>query len=215
MSDQIQNDDDDGSDAPMSELDALKARAQTLGLTFSPKIGLETLRNKVNAAILGETLPETDPEEFQGEVQAPVAAAVAPQRRLTREEREMQMRSDIRAEQLRLVRLRITNLNPSKAQLHGEIFTVANRYIGIVKKFVPYGEATDNGYHVPWVIYEQLKEREFLQTKTRPGRTNAGQIILDQKWVKEFALEVLAPLTTQELASLAAQQAAARGMVEA
>lgn len=127
----------------------------------------------------------------------------------------MQMRSDIRAEQLRLVRLRITNLNPSKAQLHGEIFTVANRYIGNVKKFIPYGEATDNGYHVPWVIYEQLKEREFLQTKTRPGRTNAGQIILDQKWVKEFALEVLDPLTPQELASLAAQQAAARGMVEA
>lgn len=120
------------------------------------------------------------------------------------------LRQQQHREQMKLVRLRITNLNPSKKDLPGEIFTVANRVLGAVRKFIPYGEATENGYHVPYWIYTQLKDREFLLIKTR--KDSRGRTIVETSMAREFALEVLEPLTQVELARLAASQAAAAGM---
>ena len=111
-----------------------------------------------------------------------------------------------------LIRCRIANLNPSKRDLRGEIFTVANKYVGTVRKFIPYGEATDNGYHIPHIIYEQLKTRKFLQVNTRNDRSAGNQIVVDQRWVPEFSIEVLPQLTQEELDKLAASQAAAGGV---
>lgn len=113
-------------------------------------------------------------------------------------------------EQMRLVRCRITNLNPSKKDLPGEIFTFANRILGAVRKYVPYGEATENGYHVPFCIFTQLKEREFVSIKTR--KDSRGRTIVETGMAREFAIEELPPLTEIELARLAAAQAAANGM---
>jgi hypothetical protein len=101
-------------------------------------------------------------------------------------------------------------MDPKKKDLSGEIFTVANRVVGAVKKFIPYGAATDNGYHIPNIIFKQLQERQFLNIKTR--KDNRGRTIVETSMVREFALEVLPQLTPQELAKLAAAQAAAAGM---
>ncbi len=195
------------------ELATLKARARSLGLNFSNNIGLDSLRQRVNDHIAsGLAAPSSTPSTpviLDGsEI---VTNTVAP-RPLTKVEREIQIRREQRAEQLKLVRVRIVNMNPAKRDLHGEIFAVANRFLGIVKKYVPYGEATDNGYHLPYVIYKQLKDRKFLQIKTRKATNNPGQIVVDQRWVPEFNIELLDPLTPQELASLANQQAAAKGL---
>lgn len=118
------------------------------------------------------------------------------------------LRSRMIAEQMRLIRCRITNMDPKKKDLPGEIFTVANRILGTVRKFVPYGELTDEGYHIPYIIYQQLKDREFLQVRTtKHPRTGAPQV--HTKYVREFAIEVLPPLTEQELKDLAIAQTAA------
>jgi hypothetical protein len=119
------------------------------------------------------------------------------------------MRADMKAREMKLIRLRITNMNESKADLNGEIFCVMNKYLGIVKRFVPYGEPTDEGWHVPYVIYKQLRDRKFLQVKTK---TVKGQIQVDTRWVKEFNLEIMDPLTETELKQLATAQAAAAGL---
>ncbi len=60
------------------------------------------------------------------------------------------------------------------------------------------------------MLYKQLKERKFLQIRVvqQPG----GQTEVQQKWVPEFALEVLEPLTQEELNRLANKQAAAAGI---
>jgi len=79
--------------------------------------------------------------------------------------------------------------------------------------FIPYGEATDNGYHVPRFIYEQMKTRKFLQKRTKENLRN-GNIEVKTNWVQEFALEELPPLTEKELAQLANQQRAAAGLVD-
>ena len=191
----------DSETAPIDELDMLKKRAAVMGLNHHPNIGVDALRKKVSEALNGPDA-DTSEEDAKGaeakSEDAPVLNA-------------NQKRAAMRAEQLKLVRLRITNMNPSKADLHGEIFTVANKVLGIVKKFIPYGEATDDGYHVPYVIYQQLKDRKFLFKKSRKNQTS-GQTYLEQRWVKEFALEVLDPLTEAELKDLAASQAAKGGV---
>jgi hypothetical protein len=132
----------------------------------------------------------------------------APARKLTAQEQKMKDRQELMREQLKLVRLRIQNLDPKKANLPGEIFTVANRVLGTIRKFVPYGEVTEDGYHVPYIIYRQLDERKFLNIRTIRDR-KTGHIRVESNWAKEFALEVLPPLTQEELDRLATAQTAA------
>lgn len=182
--------------SPDAELELLKERADAMGIKYSNRIGLDALREKINKAVQGNSTTQAEPTEAGEEV-------------LRDNQRKAKRLAKLRKEQLRLVRVRIANLNPQKKDLHGEIFTTGNRILGSVKKYVPYGEATDNGYHIPYIIFEQLKARKFLQIKTT---TKNGQINVSTKWVPEFAIEVLDPLTEEELKELAATQAAGRNI---
>ena len=121
---------------------------------------------------------------------------------------KLELRKQIRDENLKLIRLRITNLDPKKKDLPGEIFTVANSFLGTVRKYVPFGEQTDNGYHVPYCIYKMMRNRKFLSIKVK--KLN-GREHIEQQWVREFALDVLPPLTATEIAQLATAQQAAAG----
>lgn len=217
-----QTDEDQTNDGPTEKeiLDALKQKAKVLKISHSPNIGVDALRAKITEAMAepekDETVPQTTavpntvvsnelPPRDDSQDAQPTEAAVP----LTRGE----IRAKQRKEQMRLVRVRIANMNPSKSDLGGEIFTVRTKYLGIVKKFVPYGEATDDGYHIPYIIYEQLKSRKFLQTKIKKSK-NSAQRIPQTRWVPEFSLEVLPDLTPEELKKLANQQAAAAGMAD-
>lgn len=191
LENQIENEFDTSEEA---ELAALKERAKMMGLKLSPKIGLEKLKAKIEAKLNPTVEEDVDPGE-ETEIQ-----------------RKARIRKKQITEQMVLIRCRIANLNPSKRDLRGEIFTVANKYVGTVRKFIPYGEATDNGYHIPNIIYEQLKTRKFLQVNTRNDRSAGNQIVVDQRWVPEFSIEVLPQLTLEELDKLAASQAAAGGV---
>src|SRR6185312_8999598 len=99
------------------------------------------------------------------------------------------LRQRIMAESMKLIRVRITNFDPKKQGLPGELFTVANEYLGTVKRFVPYGEATENGWHLPYCIYELLKEKQYLDIQIRKNRLGREEV--HTRWVKEFGLEVL------------------------
>lgn len=192
------NDDDEvmtQEEAPVDELTHLKKKADTMGIKYASRIGVEKLREKINAKLNGDP-DEDDPEEIP-EVKT-----------LSKAEQVAATRKKMNKEQMFLVRLRISNLNPSKKELDGEYFTVVNKYLGAVRKFVPYGAASDNGYHVPFIIYQELKNRKFNSVRTKS--TN-GQIQVIQKWVPEFSLEVMEPLTLKEIQDLAASQAATRG----
>lgn len=181
----------------VDELSILKQRATLMGLKFSNNIGLEALRKKVSDAQEGIT---EEPEVAQ--VNPLETETAAP-----KEETRTEMARRIRLEQTKLVRIRIQNLDPKKKELPGEIITVANDFMGTVRKFVPYGEQTDNGYHVPYCIYQFLKERKFLNIRVTKGKN--GRPNIQQGWVREFSIEVLPPLTQEELTNLAQAQIAA------
>lgn len=203
-----------------TELDLLKQRATLMGITFSNNIGEETLRQRIadkqaelDAAASGaeNTGEEGDTvQQEQGEVNALEAGASSKEEVTT--ERPLTLREKIRLEQMRLVRVRITCLDPKKKDLPGEILTVANEYLGTVRKFIPFGEVTDDGYHIPYCLYKMLDARKFLNIRTFKDR-RTGTVRVESGYVKEFALEVLDPLTPAELAKLATAQKAA-GSVE-
>lgn len=180
------------------ELTLLKERADVLGIQYKPNIGIEALKAKI-AKVQND---ETDDDD-----EAPAKPATP---KLTEAQRAQQIREEQEAEHLALVRVRIANLNPLKAQVPGEIVTVGNGYLGMVSKFIPFGEATDNGYHIPKIIFEELKARRFNQVKVRKLESGGTEVM--QRLVPEFAIEVLPPLTQQELDQLARMQAAAAGL---
>lgn len=187
------------------ELKMLKERARIMGLTFSNNIGLETLKGMIQKKMDGED--SSEPSNKVAGTPAPLAdpSQPAPKKAET-------VRQRVHRENMRLIRVRITNMDPKKKDLPGEVITVANEYLGTVRKYIPFGEVTENGYHVPYCIYKHLKARKFLNIRTYKDRKNNNQIKIDQTWAQEFAIEVLDPLTPTELRQLAIAQQAAGGL---
>lgn len=197
------NQEDEVPEEGMTELDMLKARAKMMGIPFSNNIGIDTLREKVNDTLNGVS-KETDNTETDKE-DAPITEVINTP---IKPVKKQSLNQYLKEENMRLIRVRITNMDPKKKDLHGEIITVANDYLGTVKKFVPFGEKTENGYHIPYVIYKVLKRRKFLQITTKVDQ-RTGQKIVSKRMVREFAIEVLPQLTQDELNSLAVAQMAA------
>ena len=177
------------------ELTTLKERATLMGLKFHPSISLDKLREKVNAAT--DESDEPDDEVVSAKVVAPVI-----------EETVNQKRNRLKKEALALVRIRLTCMNPAKAEWEGEIFTIGNARVGSVKKFVPFN--ADDGWHVPAIILQQLQERQcqvFVSAKDARGNN-----VRRGKLIKEFAIEILPPLTKTELEELARRQAMSKAI---
>lgn len=210
MNDTVNEVEDVDDDLQMpDELTMLKQRATLMGIKFSNNIGVESLKARIQEQLNGEAKDQESNEEVQDE-DAPVVET-SPIPEPTKKETQAEFRARLRKDAKKLVRIRITCLDPKKANLPGEILTVANEYIGTVRRYVPYGEKTDNGWHVEQVLYDFLKGRKFLQIKQIKGQ-NGKPDTQTWEWVREFAIEVLDPLTPAELAKLRATQAAAGGI---
>ena len=197
---QPQNDDEEDGDKQPSELDLLKRRADMMKIGYSNNIGVDALKAKIAAAMEGQkptsdNSPQAEAAQAQqaqngnGDVNALTGTSTKPTKKLS-------LRQHLINEKMKLVRVRITNLDPKKKDLPGEIITVANEYLGTVRKFVPFGEVTDNGYHIPQCLYDVLKERTFVNIKVRKGPK--GEEIVEHQNAREFSLEVLPPLTADE-----------------
>lgn len=182
--------DNDGELIVPDELTSLKARADLLGISYHPSIGLEKLKEKVNATVVAsepvvETPVESDPTE----------------------ETKEQRRARKRKEANKLVRIRVTCMNPAKKEWDGELFTAGNSLVGSFTKMVPFN--ADEGWYVPQIILNQIQQRMcqiFVSSKDDRGNT-----IRRGKQIKEFVVEILPDLTTEELRDLAQRQAMANG----
>lgn len=190
---------------PADELKLLKERAKALGIPLGGNIGVDALKKKIADKLSGAAA-EKEEDEVNEEIPAVQAKKAAKARPKTKAEIEQETRERLYKEKMLLVRCRIYNMNPSKRDLQGEIITIANRYLGTVRKFIPFGEATDGGYHIPKVIYDDLKSRKFQQIRVSKVR---GVEQVTTRMVPEYSIEVLPPLTREELNELALKQAAA------
>lgn len=227
---------DTEADLPkVDELTALKSRADLMGLTYHPAIGVEKLREKIAAAIAGE--PTKDAVETTKQ-DTPVAAAPAPvvmpappvvlkqiesptivvQRGLSPKQHADYITTDIPNEtptqrKMRLkkhaselIRINVTCMNPNKKEWEGEIIGAGNNTVGSLTKFIPFGK----DWHVPRIIYNVIRDRmcQVFVTNT----DSKGNKVRQGKLIKEFAIDVLDPLTSEELHDLAERQAISRSI---
>jgi hypothetical protein len=181
------------TDLPIpDELTSLKARADLMGITYHPSIGVDKLREKVQAAL--ENKPTGS--EKEDVVVAPKSETAA--------ERQARKRKEASA----LIRIRVTCMNPAKKEWDGEIITTGNSLVGTFRKYIPFN--SDEGWHVPQIIYNQLVSRQCqvftTVTDARGNKVRRGKLI------REFAIEVLPQLTPQELHELAQRQAMAKSI---
>jgi hypothetical protein len=172
------------------ELTLLKERADLMKLKYHPSIGVKKLK-----AMVEEALNDGKAEEKEEVVSAGEE---------TIQERNMRLKKTAH----RLVRVKITNMNPHNAGKDGDFYEIGNKVIGTIRRFIPF-HADEAGWHVPFALLNMLKEKQY-QTfyDVKVGKKK----IKKSKLVREFAIEELAPLTEDELHDLAMQQAAAHSI---
>lgn len=165
------------------ELEALKARATLMGIQFHPAIGVDKLREKVNA-VLESQLNTSEPKPAN--------------------ESEAALRTRKMKEATALIRCKIFCNDPAKREWPGEVITVSNRLVGTQKKYIPYN--SDAPYHLPQIILNALREKKVQVFQTKPGKH--GIPVRTSKLINAYTIEVLPALTPEELASLARDQSA-------
>lgn len=102
---------------------------------------------------------------------------------------------------MKLVRCVVTCNNKNKTEYLGEVFSVQNAKLKEVKKFVPFGEIT----HIPQILFNMLKERKYQMFKTK--REN-GIPKTTSHLINEFNIDVLPPITREELEAIKQKQLA-------
>ena len=170
------------------QLNALKSRADLLGVKYHPSISYEKLQEKIAAANQEQNTQDTPASEVK--------------------ESENAKRLRMKKEAMKLVRVRVTCMNPYKNELEGDLFTAGNSVVGTVSRYIPFN--AEDGWHIEQILYDQLKNRVFQSFYTT--KDSRGNKVRKGKLVKEYAIEVLPPLTKEELAELAVRQAATKAI---
>lgn len=166
------------------EIESLRKQLDLMGIKYHPATGVVKLRELVKSKL-------EEPENT------------------TLSNKDDNKTNIAREKMSRLKRVVISCLNPNKRELTGEIFTVSND-VGTFKKFIPFNN--ENGWHVPNAILDYIKERKYQTFITVKSQNNIDVRV--GKYVPEYNIVELPPLTEAELKELARQQAITRATEE-
>ena len=111
-----------------------------------------------------------------------------------------------KAEANKLIRVIVRSNNPLKRDHAGDIFTVGNRKLNngkAIKKYIPYNN--EEGWFIPNILYEHRLAAE-CQIFKKVVRN--GQEFMEPQNIKAFNVEVLPPLTDDEVEKLRVKQKA-------
>jgi hypothetical protein len=173
-----------------TEIEVLKEKADLIGVPYSPNIGLETLKERVA-------------EKMEGNSKAVGAKTVAPRSFKEDTQRRQQLIKDA----TKLIRVLVTNRNPNKKDVTGEYFTFANAAVGTITRLVPFNTET----HVEQGILNAMTLRKYAKVTMK--KNAQGVPYPERRVIDELGVEILTPLTEQELKDLAADQAK-RGAID-
>lgn len=200
----INHEENETSSVP-DELTLLKERADMMGITYHPSIGVDKLKLKIEEHKAKTAIPENasieDLDALANNINIEQDSQNTPVR-----ETEGQRRVRLRKEATKLVRVRVSCMNPHKTALKGEIFSVGNSAVGMVKKFIPFN--AEQGWHVPQIILTALQNRKYMaHYEEKIGNKKVKR----HKLIPEFSIEILDPLSPEELKELAQRQLMASG----
>ena len=181
------------------QLKHIRAQADALGIKYHHKAGVTKIQEAIEAHLekerADELLTPAKPKLPKGKI-VPVTEA----------EYKDKLRAENRRKVGALIHCRIQCMNPNKKDWPGEIISVGSAKLGTFKKYIPFN---NEPYHIPKIIYDMLKEKKCSQfyntTDMRGNKTRKA------RQINEYAIEVLDPLTPEELKDLARRQAMAAG----
>lgn len=189
----------------MSNLDELKAQADKLGVKYHHMAGEAKIQAAIDAHLAKNRSDERS--ELADEYGVPVNPSHVKDGKIvpmTSEEYRAKYLPERKKNLNRLIRCRVTCMNPAKRAWEGEIISVGSAKNGTFKKFIPFD---GREWHIPKVIYDELLDRKC--TVWSNGKDSRGRTIRKGRLVPEFSVQVLDPLTRQELDDLKKQQALA------
>jgi hypothetical protein len=172
-------------------LDLLKQQAKELGITHSPNIGIEALQQKILDATNIQS--STEIRLVDGWLDKVKHLIASPE----------QVKIIKKKQAEKLVRVRVTCMNPAKSTMEGDIFTVRNKLTGDIKRYIPFNA---EAWHIPQIMLDMLKEKEYTHHYQVKGPD--GTPVTKSKQMKEYNIEILPSLTKEELQELAKEQLA-------
>lgn len=191
------------------KLSTIRAEADKLGVKYHHRAGVDKIQGLINQHLILQLPQKTTPAPVTNSTPVPVQPKVPtiPVIPMTHKAFRARTASRTRMNASKLVRCRITNMNPLKKDWPGEIISVGSAKLGTFKKFVPFHSGEP--YHLPQIIFDVLKDKKCSSFYNEENRL--GHIARKSRLINEYALEVLPPLTPDELQELARTQAAAAG----
>lgn len=188
------------------DLQQLKDIATRLGFTFHHLVGAEKLEAQLREYCESNNTTLEDVMEKLGNGEEVVFQKVIPkEEKVTFASlaaiKNAKKKETLERDAMKLVRCIITCNNKNKTSYSGEIFEVRNAVIPGMKKFVPFDVPT----HIPQIMFNMLKERkcQIFVSKRVDGRD-----VNVPKEINEFNIEVLPPLTPEELEAIRQKQLA-------
>jgi hypothetical protein len=179
-----------------STFEILKKEADELNIQYHPNISEEKLGERV-----AEYKKQKQVERQIENEPVTVNKKIKGKKQLTPKEFEQVKRENARKEAAKLIRCRVTCMDPNKKDYEGEILTVSNSFCGTHRKFIPYD---GREWHIPQIILNMMKEKQcqvfYTVSDKRGNKTRKGKLI------KAYAIEELDPLTKEELNELAELQ---------
>lgn len=162
------------------DLAQLKAQADELGLVYAKNATSKTLKK-----LIAEELLKGSEADTSSEIKA------------------------VEDENLKLVNVLVTPVNPQKQGLGYEVFMAGNAVLGTIKRVVPMGK--------PWlvenIIYKTILEKQYQLFVEHDDPKAAGQKVVESRLVPAYSVQVLPLPTPEEIAELAKRQEA-RNAVE-
>lgn len=220
--------------------EVLRYVANELEVPFSGNTGVGTLKEKLIPLLLERTERQTEPDPEDPVMAALATNKVDPvvkdEPKPTKKKTvlelprtaqaelnpnqpgltEVEKRAIVRARAMRLHRVRVHNLDPNDSAVPGAIKTVYNKYCGKVAKYIPFGEENEYGYHIPEILLNSLREEKYTMRKEVKQRGQVSSFGVKQYktvLMPKFNIEILPPLTKDDIESLAKDQKA-RGAID-
>ena len=187
-------------DVDRMEDEDIRAELESHGISLHHKTGSEKLKNTLKEVLAGTYKVSAEEDT------APTEKAVVPPnsvKKLTPKEHLKKLTKEQRA--LRMQRIVVSPNDPLMSSYNGLIFTVGSSSVNkgrMIKKYVPFNN--DDGWHVPQIIIDQIEAAEMQKFKqvTLPN----GEKTLQPYITKKFNVQILPPLTKEEMEQLAAAQ---------
>lgn len=195
------------------KLQHVRQQADEIGVKWHHKHKIETIQKNIDVFLESEN-PSIETVLPMPSKEVPVRTEQ--QERWLAKEVIPVTEANFKAEQRRLdkrkcaslIHCKITCLNPEKRNWNGEFISVGSAKLGTFKKYIPFD---GKPYHIPKIIFDMLSEKKC--TVMQKGVDDRGVKATIPSQSAEFNIEVLDPLTLEELDDLRIQQALAKGKV--